>query len=90
MINEEERKLDVMTLKKKNLLSLLQPSDAFRFNKGRAVEYLFVKRIRVRGEIIKGKYLDHSGRLNDVVMSFDEIISRNPRIAYFQEILAVQ
>ena len=83
---------DAITLRKKNLLSRrLQPGDIFMFKEGRrSTEYFFVKRIMVRRGMIEGKYLDLSGRSDKVTMSFDEIISRNPRVAYFQEILLEQ
>jgi len=91
MILKEAKKLeDALTMKKRNLLSLLQPGDAFRFKRGRATEYFFVGRIMVRKEMIEGKYLDRSGELTKVSMSYDEIISKGACVAYFQEIIAAQ
>ena len=93
MIHKEGRKIKVneaITLKKKNLLSLLKPGDAFMFQEGEEAKYFFVERVIVQDGKVEGKYLDRSGRLNKVAISFDEIISRNPRVAYFQEILAAQ
>lgn len=91
MIHKEGRKLkDVSTMKKKNLLSLLKSGDAFLFKNGSVKEYFFVGRTMRRKEQVEGIYLDYSGKREKRIMSYDEIISRNPRVAYFQEIIAAQ
>ena len=89
MISKEERNRNSMVLRKKNILKLLKPCDAFMFQDCEEVEYFFVKRVMVQDERIEGKYFGSFGMM-DRIMSYDEIISRNARVAYFQEIVAAQ
>lgn len=85
--DDSRKKTSGLGLKKRSLIALLKPYDVLMFRDNGREEYLIVERIE--HEKILGKYISDS-KIERKSMSMDEIVEREPRVAYLQEILSAQ